>query len=88
MYKVLHIPTGTFVYTNFYGSIGLYSLEEVNKYININNSKNEVFPLLLVSSQSEFENIFHVKINQRLCPIYFGYNDNEISHYELIDINE
>ena len=86
MYKVLHIPTGTFIYTNFYGSIGLYSLEEVNKYIN--NSKNGLFPLLLVSSQSEFETMFHFALNQQLCPIYFGYNDTEISHYELIDANE
>ncbi len=86
MYKVLHIPTGTFVYTNFYGSTGLYSLEEVNKYIN--NNKKIVFPLLFVLSQSEFENRFHFALDRGLCPIYFGYNDNEISHYELIDINE
>ena len=88
MYKVLHISTGTFVYTNFYGSIGLYSLEEANKYVNINNSKNRLFPLLLVSSQSEFENMFHFALNRHICPIYFGYSDNEISHYELIDANE
>ncbi len=83
MYKVLHIPTGTFIHTNFYGSVGLYSLEEANKYKN-----SHIFLLLLVSSQSEFENKFQIALERGLCPSYFEKQDNEISHYELIDANE
>ena len=79
MYKILHIPTGTFLYTYYHG-IFLYSEEERQ----ISSAQGYKLFLFIVNSFEQFKTKFYASTPEN-CPKYFGIPDYEISHYELIE---
>ncbi len=83
MYKLLHIPTGTYIYVNnLFGQQDkscLFSREEVNAKLPSTNYEIAVF-----SSLNEVNRVLK-GISKTMFPIYFNTIDSEILNYEPIE---